>query len=334
MFERFLAMETRKNNGAGFDVIYFYWLVPEIAGALQFREATGSPVRIVCRAHNGDLYQELRAGNYVGLMREIVTGIDAIYCISDHGRHYLGRHFPALAAKFHTARLGVRDPGFLNPEPSGALSIVSCSFVVPCKRLPLLVDAIASMLAADPSLQVRWTHVGDGPLFDSVRSYAASRLGPRAQCVFKGYLTQDQLMALYRDEAFDVIVNVSDAEGIPVSLMEASATGIPMVATDVGGNSEIVNVNNGVLISVDADPATIAAAILRVGQREAGRIYRREARRYWEERFNAPMNYEQFGRILAGMPEPQPEPEPEPEARADKPWPTVLRAPHGDPTAG
>jgi glycosyltransferase involved in cell wall biosynthesis len=305
MFERFLAQRAdraqRAGEGRGREVIYCYWLVPEILGAVRFRKASGADIRIVCRAHRGDLYEEFRSGGYAGLRREIVAGIDDIYCISDHGKRYLGQCFPQLAAKFHTARLGVADPGFLNTQPRGGpLSIVSCAFVIASKRLPLIVDAIASLLAADPALEVRWTHIGNGPLLDEVRAYAASRLGERAQAVFKGYLTQGELMALYREESFDVIINVSDSEGIPVSLMEAGAAAIPAVATDVGGNGELVNADNGVLIAADASAATIAAALARFKDRDAARAYRRAARAYWDAHFNAAVNYERFGRQLAG----------------------------------
>lgn len=302
MFERFLASLARKGEG-GFDVIYSYWLVPEIMGALQFRKTTGGAMRIVSRAHGGDLYEDRRLGGYAGLRRGIAAGIDDIFCISEHGRRYLAQCFPALGAKFHTARLGVDDPGYLNRQPDGGpLRIVSCAFVVYEKRLHLLADAIACMLAADPGLQVHWTHVGDGPLLESLRAHAAHRLGARAHTVFKGYLTQAELKALYRDEPFDAIVNVSDNEGIPVSLMEASAAGIPMVATDVGGSAEIVNSGNGVLIPADADTATIAAAILRFRDRGAARALRTAARQFWAARFDAATNYGLFGRNLASHP--------------------------------
>ena len=47
---------------------------------------------------------------------------------------------------------------------------------------------------------------------------------------------------------FDLFVNMSLSEGIPVSIMEAISFGIPIIATNVGGNAEIVNDETGVLI--------------------------------------------------------------------------------------
>lgn len=302
MFERFLAHEAGQGRG-DYDVIYFYWLVPEIVGAAQFGKASGRGPRVVCRAHRGDLYEDLKSAGYAGMRREIVASVDEIYCISEHGKRYLDGQFPRLSDKFRLARLGVNDPGYLNQQPGGGpLAIVSCSFVIASKRVPLIVDAIAHMLAADPSLQVRWTHIGNGPLLDEVRAYAASRLGARAEAIFKGYMTQAEVLALYREEAFDLIVNLSDSEGIPVSLMEAASAGIPIVATDVGGSAEILAGDNGVLVAADADTATIAAAIARFADRGAAAVFRRAARAHWNAHFNAAVNYGRFGRVLAGLP--------------------------------
>lgn len=301
LFESFLHRQFVQ-HGKQFDLVYFYWMMPEIMGALGFRKATGLPLKVVSRAHGGDLYEDRRSGGYAGLRNDIASGIDEIYCISDHGKSYLAGRYPSMAEKFHTARLGVDDPGRLNQQPREQnLSILSCSFVVAGKRLHLVVEAIDHLLRHDPSLKIRWTHVGDGELYDQLRMLVADRLTGRADVVFKGYLAQQQITALYRDEGFDVVVNVSDCEGIPVSLMEASAAGIPMVATDVGGNSEIVNAGNGVLIAADADIPTIAAALLHFADRTVAAAHRSAARSDWDLRFNARRNYQSFGRQLARL---------------------------------
>jgi glycosyltransferase involved in cell wall biosynthesis len=116
-----------------------------------------------------------------------------------------------------------------------------------------------------------------------------------------GYLAHADVMQLYREQQFDVIVNVSSTEGIPVSLMEASSVGIPMVATDVGGNCEIVNEGNGILIPADADAATIARALVRFRDRESASAYRARARSDWQNKFNAADNYSRFGQSLADI---------------------------------
>jgi colanic acid/amylovoran biosynthesis glycosyltransferase len=302
LFERFLVEQTKKANKE-IDIVYFYWMFPEIAGAIRFRDVYQPSLKVVSRAHRGDLYEDKRSGGYAGLRQGVLAGIDAVFSISDHGRAYVVREHPTVAPKCFTARLGVDDPGFENAQPQeAALSVVSCSFVVEEKRLHLIVDAIAHLMEAAPSLSVRWTHIGDGGLFDELRAYARSKLeGTRAELVFTGYLAQEDVMKLYREQQFDVFVNVSSSEGIPVSLMEASSVGIPMVATDVGGNSEIVNESNGILIPADADAATIARALAHFRDRASAAVYRKRARSDWESKYSAAHNYPLFGQSLADI---------------------------------
>lgn len=301
LFERFLVEQLGQANKE-IDLIYFYWMFPEIMGAIRYRDLHQPSLKIVSRGHGGDLYEDHRRGGYAGLRQGVLAGIDAVFNISDHGRAYLGGVYPAVARKCFTARLGVDDPGFENAQPQDpALSLVSCSFVVEEKRLHLIVDAIAHLLKVEPSLGVRWTHIGDGVLYHELQAYAQSKLAGRAEVVFTGYLAQQDVMQLYREQQFDVIVNVSSREGIPVSLMEASSVGIPMVATDVGGSGEIVNERNGILIPADADVPTIARALARFRDRASAAAYRARARADWQNNFNAANNYARFGQSLADL---------------------------------
>jgi colanic acid/amylovoran biosynthesis glycosyltransferase len=302
LFERFLVEQIKYGNKE-IDIVYFYWMFPEIAGAIRFRDVHQPTLKVVSRAHRGDLYEDKRSGGYAGLRHGVLAGIDAVFSISDHGRAYVVREHPTAACKCFTARLGVDDPGFENAQPQdAALALASCSFVVEEKRLHLLVDAIAYMLDSMPLLSIKWTHIGDGALFDELRAYALSKLGGgRVELVFTGYLAQEDVMQLYREQKFDVFVNVSSSEGIPVSLMEASSVGIPMVATDVGGNSEIVNDTNGILIPADPDAATIAHALARFRDRASAKAYRAQARADWLDKYSAARNYPQFGRYLANI---------------------------------
>jgi glycosyltransferase involved in cell wall biosynthesis len=298
LFESFLRTRIGK-EGNQVDLIYFYWMVPELMGAIAFRDTVQPGLKIVSRAHGGDLYRELRPGAYIGLRDTIVRGIDEIYCISEHGKTYLEDRYPFLKSILHTARLGVDDPVDRNVQPSDEpLSIITCSFVLREKRLHLIVDAIEHLLRVSPWRKIKWTHVGDGELYDELRAAVSARLGTRAQVIFKGYLSYPQVMELYRNEKFDVFINVSDSEGIPVSLMEASAFGIPMIATNVGGNNEIVNAENGVLMSANPDIETLAATLVRFSDRPAAIAFRQRARALWEEKYNAAINHDRFGKAL------------------------------------
>jgi colanic acid/amylovoran biosynthesis glycosyltransferase len=302
LFDEFLGKKLLKVGSADSTLVYFYCMVPEILGALSFRNRTGSNIKIVSRGHGGDIYEDQHKGNYLGFRRAIASGIDAVFCISNDGNSYLRKRYPSLEYKCHNAKLGVFDPGFLNSQPvNGVLSLVSCAFIKALKRIDLIVDAVNCILLTHPNVEVKWTHIGDGELFDEIREYSLLKLGNRAKVVFTGYLTEYQIMKLYRNESFDVFINVSTTEGLPVSLMEAASVGLPLVATNVGGTREIVNSDNGILIPVESTAEDIASALLQFLDRSWALSLRERSRLMWSEKFDAEKNHNLFCRNLVNI---------------------------------
>ena len=101
-------------------------------------------------------------------------------------------------------------------------------------------------------------------------------------------------MKIYAEKHFDLFINVSESEGIPVSIMEAMSFGIPVIATDVGGTSEIVeNCYNGVLIEPEFIPGEVAGIIINLSNSDNSDM-RSAARKSWEKKYNAVNNYRKF----------------------------------------
>lgn len=98
--------------------------------------------------------------------------------------------------------------------------------------------------------------VGDGELRDPLRDQCA-QLGLNAHARFLGARSDiSELLS-----GFDVFVMSSVTEGYSLALVEACAAGLPCIATDVGGNSEIVQDNRTGLVVPAADTAQLAAAM-------------------------------------------------------------------------
>jgi glycosyltransferase involved in cell wall biosynthesis len=106
---------------------------------------------------------------------------------------------------------------------------------------------------------VEWTHIGDGPLIDRIKALIQEKPLPNLQVDLLGYIPS--VYDYYTDHAVDIFFNMSTSEGIPVSIMEAESFGIPVIATAVGGNPEIVTDTCGKLISANPTPEEIADAI-------------------------------------------------------------------------
>jgi glycosyltransferase involved in cell wall biosynthesis len=131
-------------------------------------------------------------------------------------------------------------------------------------------------------VSIRFDVVGDGPLRDEL-SALAGNLGVGSDVRFLGY--RDDIAPLL-DRA-DLFVLPSRAEGISNALLEAMAVGLPVVASAVSGNTDVIEPEvNGLLVEAD-DPASLAATVLRLLD-EPG-LRRRlggEARRTVETRYS------------------------------------------------
>ena len=108
------------------------------------------------------------------------------------------------------------------------------------------------------SLQLpRLVVVGDGPCMAELQN-TARRLGIVGQVDFLGM--RSDVSALITD--FDVFTLTSTTEGISMTILEAMACGVPVVATDVGGNREIVQPPTCGLIVPARDPQALAKMYL------------------------------------------------------------------------
>jgi glycosyltransferase involved in cell wall biosynthesis len=157
----------------------------------------------------------------------------------------------------------------LAPEPpqrdwSGAIELLTVGRIDAEKNPLLVVEAIAELERRRPGLfRLRWA--GLGPLEEDVRGRAAE-LGVADRIELLGYLPFPELLPHYRSA--HAFVHVSFTEGVPQVLNEALATGLPIVATDVGGVGEALDGGRAGLLVPPSDREALVEAVLRVADDE------------------------------------------------------------------
>ncbi len=149
------------------------------------------------------------------------------------------------------------------PQKSG-FTLLYAGRLETVKNLPLLLNAFRAALASKSDLRL-WM-VGDGSERERLESLAAD-LGIAGQVKFWG----QQLDVAPFFSAADAFVMSSNSEGLPISLLEAFSLGLPVIVTDVGGMAEAVRLAKAGLTVPVADPAEMAAAILRMAANTAER---------------------------------------------------------------
>jgi glycosyltransferase involved in cell wall biosynthesis len=148
------------------------------------------------------------------------------------------------------------------------------------KGITHLLDAAKTVLARAPG--AHFVIAGDGPLRQQLEAKAhADRLGPNVR--FIGY--RSDIPALVA--SFDTYVLPSLWEGLPLALLEASAQGLPIVASSVGGNPEVVEHGVNGFLAPPADSRALAEALLRIHDEPGLRQQMRENNRQkFAERFS------------------------------------------------
>lgn len=128
------------------------------------------------------------------------------------------------------------------------------------KKAPqLTLAAFAEAHQRDPGM--RLTMAGDGPLWESTRSLAAA-LGVAEAVNFPGVVTQEQVAGLMKGaRAFvqhSVVTRDNDHEGTPLSILEAMASGLPVIATRHAGIPDVVEHDLNGLLCAEGDTTSMA----------------------------------------------------------------------------
>lgn len=280
-------------------VFYTYWL-DAATMAIGMAKKERPAIKLVSRAHRGDLYEERFDPPYIPYRYETLSLLDRLYLISEHGYNYLAQRYPRFQSKFEIARLGVEDPGFITESSQdGKFRIVSCSYVVPVKRIDLLIHGLTELGQRHPEESFEWMHIGYGPLKEQMEDMAKRCLPKNIKFHFLGYIPN--LFSIYQNNQIDVFINVSSSEGIPVSIMEAQSCGIPVIATAVGGTPEIVSDDVGILLSENPTPQEITDAIWTL-KKDPSRLelLKKNSKLNWYKLYNANKNYQEFSSKIKG----------------------------------
>jgi glycosyltransferase involved in cell wall biosynthesis len=185
-------------------------------------------------------------------------------------------------------------------KPGGTAIVGYVGQLIERKNIPVLLEAFRIAIRKKGNLQL--LIVGDGPLRQDLRA-ASEAMGIADRVRFSGYC--DDALALMK--MFDVFVLPSQLEGIPRCVMEAMALGVPVVASDIPGNRELVeHLRTGILFPANA-PGKLSEAILFVldGTDEVQEMCRR-ARQRIEDKFSAKRmaaEYSFLYRKLSGDPD-------------------------------
>jgi glycosyltransferase involved in cell wall biosynthesis len=269
-----------------YDCIYLAWM-----------RKKGWIGKAVTRAHGGDLFEERGSLGGKILFRNFqLKYLDKVLSVSQTGTSYLQNKYSNYSKKIDTSYLGSPHHDYLNPINNGErFVLVSCAKVRNIKR----IHKIAEMLQFI-DFPLTWYHIGDENIEakndSTIAIYKENKEKLKAksniQFVAQGNISNEEILAFYKETPIDLFISLSEAEGVPVSMMEAISFGIPILSTDVGGCKEIVTEQTGILIPLETSMEKVAQIITDFRNTYQNTPeFRLGVRKFWEEKFDADKNY-------------------------------------------
>ena len=141
--------------------------------------------------------------------------------------------------------------------------------------------------------KIEWHHFGDGEDKEYIISLAEKALTDNKNILYylHGFTANSDVMKFYSENRIDCFINVSETEGCPVSIQEAMSYGIPIIGTNVGGVSELIN-GNGILLKADTTIEEISTALKSMVNLSCKKMteMRKKSYEIWEEQYQADVN--------------------------------------------
>ena len=186
-----------------------------------------------------------------------------VICVSDFTKSQLCRVTePRYWDRFHVIRCGIDLATFPLREPQPKREVPRIAIVGRLsaeKGHGILLEAVSKLWKIGVPVEVEI--IGDGPFGDEIRRLAVE-LGIEKNVILSGELLPDEVARRLADA--DIFCMASFAEGLPISIMEAMAVGVPVVTTWIGGVPELALNEVTALTVPPGNSDALAAAIKRL----------------------------------------------------------------------
>ncbi len=242
-------------------LFYFYWFDYKCFGLTMHKHKFPN-IKIVARTHGYDLYDYRELYGRQFFKSQMDAKLDRLVFAAQFAKdYYLERYQKPDNGKYPLHRLGVEDKNISvdvrkNKYKKDFL-LLSCSSVVNIKRIDYIIEGLSTIT----NTRIRWTHIGGGDMLLALQEMARQKLGDNIQFEFLGNLENAEVLEFYRNHYVSCFITTTSTEGgSPVSVQEALSFGVPVLATEIGELSLMVE-RNGVLLNDNPTQEEIGTAI-------------------------------------------------------------------------
>lgn len=277
--------------------VYTYWNDIDFYASCELKQQ-GIVHQVISRTHGFDCYEERRENCYMPLKRQYHALADQIFLLSDSAREYYQQRYHYPIDKLAISRLGVQIPAekkkyHRDPNCIRVLSVSNCIFG---KRVDRIIDAL-HRYSLQHQKNVKWKHIGIGILSEELKTKTQEYMleNPYFTGEFLGSMPNVEVKRHMAQYDYDLFINSSLSEGVPVSIMEAMSYCIPTIAPAVGGIPDLIQTHKtGYLLCTSPNIDDFVVAIDAVYQSPQYDEYRTNCYELVSQKYNCIQNYQLF----------------------------------------
>lgn len=232
-------------------IIYNFFLTPK------------KPIKLVHTFHGhifGGYFNKFKTRLFILIERFLASFTCKIITVSESTKDEIVSLRICPENKIQVIPLGFELEKFLNILPKDNTAFFNIGIIgrlVSIKNHRLFLEAAANIIRISPQTRMRFKIIGDGELREELKGYA-QKLDINNWVDFVGW--QKDLVKVYSE--LDIVALTSINEGTPVSLIEAMASGRAVVATDIGGISELLGAQIATNIKSNANFKVLERGII------------------------------------------------------------------------
>lgn len=255
------AAHARRLQGSGVERVHAHYATYPTLSAWICERLTGIPYSFTVHAH--DIFVDQ------SMLRAKVDAADFVVAISEYNRGFLAVYGGEAATPVEVVHCGIDVSLYpFRPRlvrPAGPVSAVCVASLQEYKGHAVLLEALAAATAAgSPASRLEVELIGEGSLREDLEARAVELdLGTRVS--FRGALPEEEVRAALDRAAIFVLPSIVAAdgqmEGLPVSIMEALASGLLVVSTRLSGIPEIVHDGETGLLAEPGDASSLRGAL-------------------------------------------------------------------------
>lgn len=230
-----------------YDVIHAFFTVP--CGALAYLYKKNIPFVVSLRGSDVPGFNKRFGLQYVFLkpmIREIWKKADAVVANSNGLKELALETSPNLSIGIIPNGIDTNDFEPAISKENDEIRLLCVSRLIERKGIRYLIEAVSKL----NSEKVKLILVGEGNQEAELKQLVRE-LGLDNSVIFKGYVSHEKISGIYKES--DIFVLPSQNEGMSNALLEAMAAGLPVIVTDTGGTSELIDGNGFIVEKNNSD---------------------------------------------------------------------------------